>query len=190
MSKLKEMQSPPVDLVPDLRAVIETAGVDPSRLALAVYTNDAGQLRFQDKHALKIDDGTKSGTWNVASLAGLFRGDRQPPADIEQYPEEYVPYFYFIESHLLTLCDAVIAPTDQELEEIYAALRRRPDGRSVSATHDAVWQIMALWLGHYAISEAEFEGILSALLRSARRWSTRPVSRFYTDYLRRSFTGR
>lgn len=184
------MQSPPVDLFPELRAVIEAAGVDPFKLALAVYTNDAGQLRFQDKHALVIDDGTKAGTWNVASLAGLFRGNRQPPADIEHYPEDYVTYFYFIESHLLTLCEAVTAPTDQELEEIYATLRRRPDGRSLSATHDAVWQIMALLVGHYAISEAEFEGILSALLRSARRWGVRPVSRFYTDYLRRSFAVR
>jgi len=190
MSKSKEMQRPPVDLLPELRAVIEAAGVDPSKLALAVYTNDAGQLRFQDKHSLVIDDGTKAGTWNVGSLAGLFRGDRQPPADIEHYPEEYIPYFYFIESHLLTLCDAVTPPTDQELEEIYAALRRRPDGRSISATHDAVWQIVALLLGHYVISEAEYEGILSALIRSARRWSVRPVSRFYTDYLRRTFAGR
>jgi hypothetical protein len=52
----------------------------------------------------------------------------------------------------------------------------------------AVWQIMALLPGHYVISEAEFEGITSALLGSARRWAVRPISRFYIDYLRKNLS--
>ena len=75
------------------------------------------------------------------------------------------------------------------MEDIYASMRRRPDARSLNPTHDYVWQVTALLLGTHAVSEAEFEGIFGALLRSARRWSQRPVSRNYAAFIRRSLQG-
>jgi hypothetical protein len=42
----------------------------------------------------------------------------------------------------------------------------------------------ALLLGRRALSEAEFTALIGALVRSARKWSQRPVSRNYVSYLR------
>ncbi len=106
---------------------------------------------------------------------------------MDHYPPEYAPHFFFIENQLLTVCDAMGDRTDQEMEEIYSALRRRPDGRSLGVLHDLVWQIAALLLGRCPLSEAEFEGLLGALVRSTRRWAQRPISRNYVTYLRKTF---
>ena len=88
---------------------------------------------------------------------------------------------------VLTLCDAMGDRTDQEMEEVYSALRRRPDGRSLGLAHDFLWQISALLLGRYRLSQTEFEALIGALVRSTRKWSERPVSRNYIDYLRQTF---
>jgi hypothetical protein len=186
MSASKESDGPPIELWPTLRTALEGASIDPANISLAVETDRQRQLRLADKQTLVISDGNKTATWKVSSLAEMFRGDRRPPQDIEHYPEGYVPYFFFIESRFVLLCETIKEPSDQEMEEIYAALRRRPDGRTISPTHSAVWQIMALLLGHYVLSEAEFTGITSALLSSARRWAMRPILRFYIDYLRKN----
>lgn len=66
-------------------------------------------------------------------------------------------------------------------------LRRRPDGRSLGAVHDFLWQVAALLLGTYVLSRAEFEALIAALERSTRKWALRPVSRNYVAYLRRTF---
>jgi hypothetical protein len=52
-----------------------------------------------------------------------------------------------------------------------------------------VWQVVALLLGRYPLSAAEFEGIVGALLHSTRKWGLRPVSRYYVAYLRDTFGG-
>jgi len=72
------------------------------------------------------------------------------------------------------------------MEEIYSALRRRPDGRSLGPMHDFLWQVAALTLGMHEVSAAEFEAIFGQLERSVREWALRPVSRNYVDYLRSS----
>jgi hypothetical protein len=69
----------------------------------------------------------------LCSLAKLFRGNRTPPPDMDHYPEEYVPYFHLIENHVLTICEAMVDRTDQKMEDIYTALLKRPDGRSLGA---------------------------------------------------------
>ena len=108
---------------------------------------------------------------------------------MDHYPEEYCPHFYFIENHVLTVCSAKGDRTDQELEEIYSMLRRRPDGRSLGAVHDFLWQVAALLLGTRLLSGEEFEALLGALERSTRKWGLRPVSRNYVAYLHRTFEG-
>ena len=86
--------------------------------------------------------------------------------------------------HLLTVCDAQGDPTDQEMEEIYSQIRRRPDGRSLGPVHDFLFQVSALTLGMHVLSQAEFEAIFGLLARSTRRWQERPVSRNYLSHLR------
>ena len=176
--------SPGLDLVPSLKEAVEKLGLEPTNLGVALETDGQRHIRLLDKRSLAISDGEKMTHWNVATLSELFRGNQLPPSDIEHYPPQYAPYFYEIELQLLTLCKAMGDRTDQELEEIYSALRRRPDGRSLGVAHDFLWQVVVLLLGKYVLSQAEFEGILSALVRSTRRWAQRPISRNYIAYLR------
>ena len=80
-------------------------------------------------------------------------------------------------------------PTDAEMEEIYANLRRRPDGRSLGAAHDSVWQIAALTLGSFPLSAAEFDAIFTRLTRSVRNWKTGPTTRNYHAGMEKMFAG-
>jgi len=96
-------------------------------------------------------------------------------------------HFFFIENHVLTLGDTNGDRSDQELKEVYSALRRRPDGRSLGVVHDFLWQVSALLLGSYPLSEAEFDALFGQLARSTRKWAINPISRNYMESLRRSF---
>jgi hypothetical protein len=175
------------DLAPALRALVETAGLNPDKLSVDIETDDHRKIRMLDKHTVPVTDGEKMAGWQVPALAELYRGSRTPPPDMDHYPQEYTPHFFFIEDHVLTLCEAIGDRTDQEMEEIYSMLRRRPDGRSLGAVHDFLWQVSALLLGTRVLSAAEFEALIGALEHSTRKWALRPVSRFYVAYLHQTF---
>ena len=178
---------PEMDLVPSLRELVRDAGLQAGKLAVTLEADGKGHVRIPDKHQISVSDGEKRALWPVPSLEQLFRGDRPPPADMDHYPEEYTPHFFFVESQLLTLCDAIGDRSDQELEEIYFALRRRPDGRSLGVAHDFLWQVSVLLLGCHALSSAEFTALIGALAKSTRKWAMRPISRNYVAYLRKTF---
>ena len=97
-----------------------------------------------------------------------------------------LPLFYYFERHMVTFCGGFGDKSDQEFEEAYSNLRRRPDGRSLGPLHDFAWQVGAVMLGTRVISQAEFEGVVGALAASARRWAQRPISRNYIGYLHRN----
>jgi tetratricopeptide (TPR) repeat protein len=174
--------------VPSLREVIVAHGLKLGRLSVPLEGDGEGSIRVQDRHKVPLYDNDKFAYWPVASLRELFRGDRQPPVDMDHYPEEYCQYFFFIEEHLLMVCEAIGDRTDQEMEQIFSTLRRRPDGRSLGMVHDFIWQVAALMLGKYELSEAEFEALVGQLERSVRKWALRPVSRNYAQHLRSSLT--
>jgi hypothetical protein len=50
-----------------------------------------------------------------------------------------------------------------------------------------MWQVAALLLGSHAVSAAEYNALLGALVRSTRKWGRQPVSRNYVAYLRKTF---
>ena len=175
------------DLVPALRQLVEAGGLNPYKLMVALEADDRRNIRVLDEHSILVHDGNKMFLWQVPALGDLFRGSRTPPPDMDHYPEAYASHFFFIENHVLTVCEAKGDRTDQEMEEIYSMLRRRPDGRSLGAVHDFLWQVSALLLGTQVLSAAEFEALVGALERSARKWALRPVSRFYVAYLHQSF---
>jgi len=184
-----ESLPPATNLIPTLRALVETEGLNPDKLTVVLETDSRGGIRVQDKHSVPVYDGEKMARWQVPALQELFRGNRTPPPDMDHYPEGYAPHFFFLENHVLTLCAAKGDRTDQEMEEIYSMLRRRPDGRSLGVTHDFLWQVAGLLLGTRALSGAEFEGLTGALERSTRRWALRPVSRNYVAYLHKTLEG-
>jgi hypothetical protein len=176
-----------IDLFPTLRSLVESEGLNPDKLSVALEADARGNIRVQDKHSVPFIEGQKMVRWQVPTLADLFRGSQTPPPDMDHYPEDYTPHFFFIEKHVLTVCAAKGDRTDQEMEEIYSMFRRRPDGRSLGAVHDFLWQVAALLLGTQVLSGAEFEALFGALERSTRKWALRPVSRFYVAYLHKTF---
>ena len=175
------------DLSPTLRTLVESEGLIPDKLIVVLEADAHRHIRVLDKHSVPVHDGNKMARWQVPALSELFRGSRTPPPDMDHYPEEYTPHFFLIENHVLTVCEANGDRTDQEMEEIYSILRRRPDGRSLGAVHDFLWQVSALLLGTQVLSAAEYEALIGALERSTRKWGLRPVSRNYVAYLHRTF---
>jgi hypothetical protein len=102
---------------------------------------------------------------------------------------EFSPLFYTIEQNLpLFHSGAGLPPTDGEFLEIYSAMRRRPDGRSLGALHDYVWMNAAFMLGKHQCSESLYTAIFKRLEKSARTFKTGMSSRNYINALRTSFS--
>jgi len=185
-SAADDSMPPHLHLLPSLQQLVQSAGLDPEKLTVALSADAQGHIRIKDRHLVYVTDGNKAIEWPVPSLRELFRGSQPSPPDMDHYPPEYTPHFFFIEKHFLTLCDVKGDRSDQEMEEIYSMFRRRPDGRSLGDVHDFIWQAAALLLGCYVLSEAEFVGVFTALEHSTRKWALRPISRFYAAYLRKA----
>ncbi|MGH7960089.1 MAG: hypothetical protein ACREH8_24175, partial [Opitutaceae bacterium] len=173
-----------IALIPALRELVAQEQLDVRKLTVAAATDGQGHLRVKDKHSVFLFDGKRAAVWEVRSLRELFRGDQAPPANMDRYPPEYARCFFSIEKHVMTACDIEGDRTDQELEAIYSALRRRPDGRNhLGSLHDFLWQAAALTLGMHRLSQSEFESVVGQLERSVRKWALQPVSRNYAGYL-------
>ena len=174
-----------IDLIPALRELVEREQLDVRKLTVAAAPGEPGRIGVKNRHSLFLIDGTRAAIWEVRSLRELFRGDRTPPPDMDRYPPEYDRCFFSIEKHVLTACDVEGDRTDQELEAIFSALRRRPDGKNhFGPLHDFLWQGTALTLAMHRLSQSEFESIVGQLERSVRKWGLRPVSRNYVRDLR------
>lgn len=176
---------PSMDLIPALREWVEAQGLNPRSLTVVAEADDDGNMRVKDRRSIFLSDRTRTAVWEVGSLRELFRGDKAPPPDMDRYPPEYARCFFDIERHVLTACGPQGGPTDQEMEAIYSALRRLPDGKNHLGTlHAFLWQAAALTLATHRLSQAEFTAIIGQLERSVRKWAVRPVSRNYARYLR------
>jgi hypothetical protein len=173
---------PELSLHPSLEDLVNANHFDRKRLMVPCPTGAQG-IQAKERLLVPVSDGGPVVYWSVPSLASLYRGNAKPPADMREYPAEYVPFFYFIEQHVLLLCQTKGDRTDQEMEEIFAALRRRPDGRTVGPNHDYIWQVAALMLGKHVLSEEQYTAIVGRLEQSARAWALKPISRFYAAYL-------
>jgi hypothetical protein len=181
-----------LDLHPSLLECVKQNKMRPDHVSLSIPVNKNNTTTIPDRSQVVIaDDKNKFTTWQVPSLRNLFRGTKTPPSisEMEHYPVEYVALFYIVESHILLAMDIIGNKTDQEFEEIYSNLRRRPDGRSLGVLHDLAWQAAAFMLGTHAVSEAEFDAVFRQLTKSARTFKMGPSSRNYVDYLRRTFSG-
>jgi hypothetical protein len=175
-----------INPIASLQEVIQAEGLSPETLSVPLKLEQPPQAFILNKQSVPIYDRQKLANWSVPSLRTLFRGDQSPPPDLNHYPPAYVPVFYLIENHVLTACQGLGDQTDQDLERIYSTLRRRPDGRSLGLVHDFLWQVAALTLGLYPLSQAEFEGVIGVLERSTRTWQQQPISRNYLAYLRQN----
>lgn len=173
-----------LELHPSLHAVVEEAGIVPSKVSAALEVTD-GRPNIGNREEIPITDGEKDTIWNVSSLRDLFRGDRRPPPmGSGPPPAEYMPMFHLIEQHILNFCNEFGDKSDQEFEKIFNDLRRRPDGAPRDELHAFIWQVAAVLAGRRPLSEHESEAIFDRLRRSARTFSIGPVSRNYVNVLR------
>jgi hypothetical protein len=171
------------DLHPSLEEVVNASGLNRTKLSVGLRVqNDRPDLSARED--VSIYDGTKGAIWKVPSLQALFRGDKAAPSMSNEPPPAYMPLFFFIELHVLTFCEGLGDKTDGEFEEVYSNLRRRPDGKSLSALHFFLWQVAAGLVGIRPVSAAEFDAIFGRLVRSARTFGIGLVSRNYIGVLR------
>jgi hypothetical protein len=172
-----------VDLHPTLEEVVNANGLDRTKLSVGLKVQNH-RPDLSTREEVLIDDGTKGALWKVPSLRALFRGDKLPPSMSNEPPPAYMPLFFFIENHVLTFCDGLGDKTDGEFEEVYGNLRRRPDGKSLSALHFFLWQVAAGLVGLRSVSAAEFDAIFGRLAQSGRTFGIGIVSRNYIAVLR------
>jgi hypothetical protein len=177
-----------VQPVESLRHAAAEGGIDVARLRLSIPLGDGDTALRSTRNEVWVSDGGRHALWRVDALRPLFRGDRQPPPDaaMERYPPEYVLFFAGIEHSVLLFCALTRQPTDAEFLDLYALMRRRPDGRSLGPLHDVIWQSAAVALGLRPWSEAEYTAVLGQLARSARHFKLGPSSRNYIGYLQQT----
>lgn len=173
-------------MAPELRDLVHREGLDPATLHIGMPVDDLGHfLHRTDRRQIMVSDNAakKGAIWTPTSLRALFRGEKSPP-DLSRYPKEYVPHFYAIEFFVAMLFKLDRPRSDQEMEEVYASMRRRPDGKSLGETHDWIWAVAAFFLGRFEVSQAEFEAIFQQLSVSTRRFSMSSQSYNYAEYIR------
>jgi hypothetical protein len=175
------------NFVPSLLEALKTSGMPGKKIQVGLEVTEAGKVHIPDRHRLLIAEGKAACAWDAPDLRELFRGDKKPPIMGDYPPPEYDPFFAFIEMHMITVCNALGDKTDQEFLELYSAMRRRPDGRSLGVVHDFLWQVCALLLAMQPLSALEYEAIMGRLVRSARTFSRGLVSRNYIPSLRSVF---
>ena len=121
---------------------------------------------------------------HVTSLRELFRGDNAPGI-FHEYKEEYVPFFWHIETMFyerMCLGDTTVY-RDTELVDVYSAMRRRPDGRSIGLLHDMIWQRCAFFMLCIRCSQQEYESCMHRLEHSAKTFRLSIASHNYFDYI-------
>lgn len=183
----------PDALMPELRAAFGDSPPDfrTVRLQVTIPLQEPNPGRVNDavvvpREDISIASDSAVWEWRTGSLRALFRGERQPPS-LGDYPEAYRECFALIESHLVQYCEVMGDRRDQEMEEIFGTLRRRPDGRSLGPVHDYLWKVSAWLLGIHPLSGAEYEAIVGRLERSCRRFAMGPSSRNYLATLNSMF---
>jgi hypothetical protein len=189
MSKKNDSFFNPDEFVPELRQEFDKTPLN-LKVAWRVFVpakKEPGLKGYApvatDRTSVVITDGTIDLQWTAPSLRALFRGDRPTPV-LGDVPEGYDDVFALLELQLLEVCKIFGDRRDAEMKEIYAALRKRPDGKSQGYVHDQMWRAAALVLGTHILSQGEFEAIMSRLERSCRTFEQSASSRNYVAAIR------
>jgi hypothetical protein len=138
-----------------------------------------------DRQTLRLSDTSdKEIIWQMPEMEKLWRGTQKFPLNAlkGEPPEDYLPIFHFIEKNIFRLASAAEGWRDTQFQEAFSAVRRRPQGKTLGACHDAVWQTMAFTSFIWVISYDEFCNILQRLERSARAFKTSSCSSNYVQY--------
>lgn len=180
------------DLFPSLRELLKnefatSAQPDLSKLSLGNNVDEEKRLLIPKREEIEIVYGDKVLKWRNDSIRALFRGSRIPP-DMEHFPPEYQFFFFRIEEPIATFSKhQELALNDAAFEEIFSAMRRRPDGRRINLMHDLIWQAAAFALALRPCSETEYTAMFQRLEKSARIFNKGRNSKNYLWYLREHF---
>ena len=187
------MKHLPLDPVPSLAAALNSWTPTDPLPTVALPLKDkllpGAEGKLTSKELIWLQSGDQVIVWGAPELGTLFRGSVLPPS-LERFPAPYDLILAHIESQVLMAADSGLAGTDDQYRELYANFRRRPDGRSTSPLHDALWQILVLTLASTPLSREQFDAIVQRLSQSARTFSMGPSSRLYLGYLAEMFSGK
>ncbi len=177
----------PALLVPSLKAAFEGKTFDPAEALYVAVAVDPESKELKpaigyNRESVPLFLNETVGIWRVPSLRALYRGAKVPP-DLGDGPEPYEDIFTLYDQHLAMFSKSLGPPRDEELAEIFSAIRRRPDGKSTRHLHDFLWQVSALMLGTRELSEAEFAAIVGRQERSCRTFAMGPSSRNFATML-------
>src|SRR5215471_10215985 len=117
---------------------------------VGVVTNDLGVVR-----------GDEELTVTLRPVRELFTGNAPAP-DLARGPTpEVEPFIRFLEQTVATFCRIDgRSETDQEMERIYALLRRRPDSVD-GPLHSYIRAAARLYMSLYDISQAQYEAVMA-----------------------------
>jgi len=180
------------DLFPALRDLLkselgDSVKPDLSKLSLGNNVDAQNLLLIPKREEIDIVYENRIMKWRNDSIRALFRGNRIPP-DLKKFPPEYQFFFFRIEQPIATFSKhRELALNDPDFEEIFSAMRRRPDGRRINLMHDLIWQAVALAMALRPCSEAEYTTIFQRLEQSASTFNKGRNSKNYLWYLRENF---
>ncbi len=162
---------------------------DANRLAiplLSIVRDERGKIAAPRDEVGLLVDGLDT-RLVFRPLRQLFTGDAKAP-DLSHGPTpELEAFFMLLEHAVVRFCDADERDaTDQEMEQIFAELRRRPDtaGGPLRSYLRATAQ---LYVSLRDVSAAQYEAVMARLAKSARTFSEVPISRNYLATLRETF---
>ncbi|MHB9139964.1 MAG: hypothetical protein ACYC4Q_11235 [Victivallaceae bacterium] len=180
------------DLFPSLRELLKnelgnSAWPNLSKLSIGNKVDAQNQLLIPRREEIDIVYENRILRWRNDSIRALFRGNLIPP-DLAMFPPEYHFFFFRIEKPIALFSKhPELALNDPDFEEIFSAMRRRPDGRRINLMHDLIWQAAAFSMALRPCSEAEYAAIFQRLERSASTFNKGRNSKNYLWYLREHF---
>jgi hypothetical protein len=123
----------------------------------------------------------------VRPVRELFKGDRKAPELSRGPTPDLEPVFMLLAYTVVRFCEADGRDeTDQEMEQVYTLLRRRPDGAG-GRLFAYLRAAARLYMSVRDVSAAEYEAVMRRLTKSARSFSSPPLSRNYLATLRPTF---
>jgi hypothetical protein len=163
---------------------LEKAGADyrfkGKGISIPIMITEKGEpLPLEDKVVVLSGEVTIPGV-KLKKISELFVGTRQPPNFREGPTLEYVRFFAVIEAMAVDFCSCLKRiERDEEFERLYNLLRRRPDTKDFNPLFSYLQGIIRLYMSLKDISQAEFEGVVSRLAKSAKTFAEGPTSQNY-----------
>jgi hypothetical protein len=169
-----------------ITTTLARSGSKGSLPSLVIVRDAAGKV-IKPRDGVQVHVGEGLETLALRPVRQLFTGNRKAP-DLSQGPTpELEPFFILLEHTVVRFCEADGRDeTDQEIEQIYSSVRRRPDGDSGRLGAYLV-AAARLYTSVRDVSEAEYEAVMRRLTKSARTFSAPPLSRNYLTTLRATF---